>query len=238
MHVVRRYFESFLDVLFPRLCAGCERELLPVSIEKAICTDCLFRIEQTNFHLSPQENASYFKFAGKIPLQGACSCFYFDKAGRMQRIVHALKYHSRALLGNEVGFFYGEMLKQTSWIQSIDVIVPVPLHARRLQERGYNQAERFAAGLSKALHLPVRPDLFYRKTYTRSQTGKQKQARWNNVKTIFTASKKNSQLPKSVLLVDDVITTGSTLEAAARCLLEMGVEKIWIASLAVARSGE
>jgi len=178
-------------------------------------------------------NEAYYKFGGKVSLEGATSFFYFDKYSRLQSIVQALKYESAPQVGVALGEYTGAQLQGSDFIQGVEAIVPVPLHRRKLIQRGYNQAERIAKGLGKALHIPIRTDLIKRVQHTSTQTKKNREQRWKNMQYAFQAAK---ALPPSILLVDDVITTGSTLAACIQALrMERTDIEIRVFSIGIAR---
>lgn len=218
-------------ILFDPSCYACDR-LLNVQ-EKHICFYCLSQIQETGFHLQPRDNELYYRFAGKFPLAGATSLYFYDKAGRFQKIMQALKYQESPRLGTFLGEYLGEMLKESDFLAGTDVILPVPLHWTKLAKRGYNQAELIARGLSKVTGIQTSRKVLYRRRKTQTQARKSGAARWKNVAGAFGV---RGKLPGEILLVDDVVTTGSTLEACARALLEVAPEvQIRIACLGMAR---
>ncbi|MCS7074696.1 MAG: phosphoribosyltransferase family protein [Bacteroidia bacterium] len=224
-------FSWIQDLIFPNSCVGCETEL--VNGENAICRTCLHKIELTNFHTNPKNNPVYRKLAGKVPIAGAFSCFYFDDNGLLQRILHKLKYEELPKIGVELGLFYAEQLNQFDF-SNYKALIPVPLHPAKLRKRGYNQAEQIAYGLSLQLKIPVRTDCLAKITPTESQTKKSRLERWLNVQEVFQSTKQD--LPDTIILVDDVITTGATLEAACQALLTQKPElQILILTIATPR---
>lgn len=207
-------FKDLLNLVFPPVCPSCDTLLNDQ--EKAICWACLADIEQTDFHLDPGNNELFFRFAGKIDLAGAAALFYFDKQGKLKEIIKALKYKNQPYMGTFLGEFYGKMLKGSEMMAGMDRIIPVPLHRSRLISRGYNQSEAFARGLSSSLGISVDSRSLRRLQKTVTQTQKRQDERWDNVRDVFGLSQ---PLGGKVVLVDDVITTGSTLEACIRTLL-------------------
>ncbi|MCI4671940.1 MAG: ComF family protein [Bacteroidia bacterium] len=218
-------------IIFDSSCYACNRTL---SIqERHICYYCLAQIEETGFHHFPQNNELYFRFAGKFPLEGASSLYFYDKAGRFQKIIQALKYKESPQIGSYLGMNYAESLLESSFLDGIREIVPVPLHWTKRARRGYNQAEQIAKGISKISGIPYSIRSLIRKRRTQTQAKKKGDARWRNVSGAFVVKR---DLPDSVLLVDDVVTTGSTLEACAKALINASPNiKIKIASLGMAR---
>jgi ComF family protein len=202
---------DLLSLLFPEDCPGCDQTL--VKGEGAVCTQCLMELGETRFHESPTDNELYYRLAGKVPLAGAMALFYFDKRGRFKRITQALKYGNRPQVGRYLGHYYGEILRGIPQVAGASTLVPVPLHRSRFAERGYNQSEMIAAGLGKALGIPVDTGSLARSAKTRTQTRKSKTERWENVADAFEMRR---PLGGNLILVDDVITTGATLEACIR----------------------
>lgn len=225
-------WKDFLQLFTAHTCLSCENEL--TRQEECVCLSCLSQIPQTGFHLSPKDSELYYRFAGKIPIAGAASLFYFDKAGRLQTILKELKYKELPQVGVFLGKLYGEILKGSEFVADIDALIPVPLHRAKLIKRGYNQAERIAFGMSEVLRIPVMENGINRSRKTLTQTRKSGEARWENVAGAFEVK---VTLPKSVLLIDDVITTGATIEAVIRAFSDAASQpdSIRIASIGMAR---
>lgn len=218
-------------IIFDPSCYACDR-LLTIQ-ERHICLYCLSQIEETHFHLKAVENELYHRFAGKFPLAGATSLYFYDKAGRFQTIMQALKYQESPQIGSFLGAYMGVRLMESPFLDGVDMILPVPLHWTKLAKRGYNQAEMIAKGLAKVTGIPANREILFRRRKTQTQARKTGAARWQNVAHAFGV---RGELPKGILLVDDVVTTGSTLEACARALLEVAPEvQIRIACLGMAR---
>lgn len=220
------------SLFISQACYGCDQEL--TSQETYLCLSCLSQIEQTNFHLRPQDNELYFRMAGRLPLAGATALFFYDKAGRLQRIIKALKYQQQARLGNYLGALLGETLEGSPFLQGVEAIVPVPLHRRKQWKRGYNQSERIADGLASVSGIPVATDLVRRRRFTRAQARQAGTSRWQNVAGAFEGRKAS---PAHVLLLDDMITTGNTLIACAQGLLSgpQPPQRISVVSIGMAR---
>lgn len=222
-----------LNLFFPKSCAGCYAILL--SDEKIICTQCRHEIPLTNHHLIAA-NEVIQKFYGRIPLEFGGALFYFHKKGIVQEMVHLLKYKGHEEISDLVGNWYGTILKDSEVFKEIDFIMPVPLHKKRLRERGYNQVEGFGKALSLQLGIPYENQLLYRKLHTKTQTKKDLLGRANVIDTVFEASFTAVHHDKHFLLIDDVITTGSTLEACSKALLKIPGAKISIACMAMTQS--
>ncbi len=225
------YLADFVSLLFPELCAACRESLM--ANEYLICTSCRFNLPYTNFHLQP-DNIVAQQFWGKIKLEGAYALFYFTKGGKIQNVLHQFKYKGVKQIGNLLGNIAGEQLIKSKVFNSVDLIIPVPLHKKRMWERGYNQSACFAEGLSEKLNAVVENNNLVRVTATETQTHKSRFARFENMQEVFTVKSPEKLVNKHVLLVDDVITTGSTLEACSVQLLKIPGLKLSIATIAYA----
>jgi ComF family protein len=201
--------------------------------EKIICLSCWETLPKTNFHLR-EKNPVAQKFWGKINIQHATSFYYFNKEGRLQQILHALKYRKQFDVGILLGQKMGVDLLYADWIKNIDLIIPIPLSKEKMRTRGYNQSESIALGLSAVLNIPVQINPVLRVKNTASQTNKNIAERMENVKDAFAVQDAEKLKNKHVLLIDDVLTTGATLEACARELLTIENCKISIATIAYA----
>jgi len=226
-----KFFTDFLSLLYPEVCPICGNALLVG--EKILCTVCFYKLPKTNYHLDAN-NPVQELFSGRVNISHAATFLRFSKGGMVQRLIHEFKYKNK----KEIGFFLGELyaneLMQTDWIKSIDYIIPIPLHPLKLKKRGFNQSEVFANGISNFLDIPVRSDLLSRIKFSETQTKKSKYKRWENVKDIFEAPNSEALANKHILLVDDVITTGATIEAASQHLLQIENVRLNVAALAFA----
>jgi ComF family protein len=192
----------------------------------------MLEMPQTNYHLDP-ENALMKRFATRLPVAMISALFRFTKNGRIQHLLHQLKYKNHPEIGVVLGKLYGTKLSTT--LQTpVDIILPVPLHPSRLRRRGYNQSGKFAEGLSLTLSVPYSDDVLSRRVKTNTQTRKSKLQRWQNVNNVFAIRDLEKVAGKHVLLVDDVVTTGATLEACSQMLLEGGCRSLRIACIAEA----
>lgn len=226
-------WKHLLNLFFPKSCAGCDSFLL--SNEKVICTHCRHEIPLTNHH-KIEENEIFQKFYGRIPLEFGSALFYFHKKGIVQELMHKLKYKGQEEIGEVIGNWYSEELKEVEVFKNIDFIIPVPLHKKRLKERGYNQVEKFGRALSSKLEIPFNDQLLYRKLYTKTQTKKDLLGRADVISTVFDVSFTENHHNKHFLLIDDVLTTGSTLEACSRALLKIPNAKISIICMAMSHN--
>ena len=223
--------KSLLHLFYPNLCITCNKSL--VAGENHLCIGCRLLLPETNYHLE-KENAVEKTFWGRIPLERAFSFLYFNKAGHTQQLLHHLKYKGNEELAEYLGVIYGERLIKTIENHKIDGIVAVPLHSLKLRKRGYNQSLAFANGMAKTLQLENLSSVIIRNKDTQTQTKKTRLERWQNVESIFTVIEPQKLNGKHVLLVDDVITTGATLESCAKAIQLENNCLISIASIAYA----
>lgn len=226
-------FESLLNLFFPKSCAGCESFLL--SGENVICTQCRHEVPLTNHH-KIEENEIFQKFYGRIPLEYGSALFYFHKKGIVQEMIHKLKYKGHIEIGATIGEWYAKELKDLEPMKKIDLIIPVPLHRKRLRQRGYNQVEGFGKAISESLSIPYNDEILFRKRHTKTQTKKDLLGRADMISTVFDVNFTEEHLGKHFLLIDDVLTTGSTLESCSRALLKIPNAKISIVCMAMAHS--
>ena len=226
-------FESIINLFFPKVCSGCSSFLL--SNENVICTVCRHEIPLTNHHLNP-ENDAFKKFYGRIPVVHTSALFYFHKKGIVQELIHNLKYKGHEEIGTVLGEWYAEDLKTIDLLQSVDEIIPVPLHRRKLKERGYNQVTAFGTALSSSLNIHYNDTILVRNVYSKTQSKKNLLGRTEGIECTFDVSFTEKDHNKHFLLIDDVITTGSTLEACSRALLKIPGAKISIVCMAMAQS--
>lgn len=199
-----------------------------------MCNYCFVNLPKSHFENDPESELDKV-FYGRIPLQKATSYLLFEKSGKVQRILHSIKYKGNQELGFRMGEWYGQSLKNCNCFSGYDVIIPVPLHIKKLKQRGFNQSEVFAKGLSKSLQIKVNESALIRNEFTSTQTRKSRADRWENVKGVFEVKNPEQLKSKKVLLVDDVITTGATLEACYAALEKAEIDKLGIISLAYAK---
>lgn len=222
---------DFISLLYPRLCFACGNSLF--KHEQVICTHCLFELPKTNFHRFP-DNPLDKVFWGRVPVERTAALYYFSKGGKVQHLVHQLKYKGQKEVGIYMGKLLGVELKSEPGFLTMDKIIPVPLHPRKLKKRGYNQSDQFAIGLAESTGIEMDIKSFVRTIATETQTKKSRFARYENVKEIFKVTAPAELENKHLLLVDDVITTGSTLESCANILLQVPGVRISVASIAYA----
>jgi ComF family protein len=230
-----QFFKSLavdlFQLLFPNLCNGCGQSL--IKTERLLCLNCLFDLPYTDFHLFA-DNRVAKQLWGRIPCNYATAMLYFRKGSRVQQILHNLKYRGKAELGVLLGEMLGSKILLGGIAPAFDVIIPVPLHRKRERIRGYNQSQRIAEGLSAKINVPVINGLLVKLKATSSQTKKGRFNRYENLKAAFSIKDATQLAGKHVLLVDDVVTTGATLEACILVLLAAGSKSISIAAVAYA----
>ena len=226
-------FQSILNLFFPKCCSGCDTILM--ANEKVICTLCRHNIPLTNHHLLV-ENEAYKKFYGRIPVEYASAFLYFHKKGIVQKLIHNLKYKGHEDIGIILGNWYSEELKETILALKADEIIPVPLHSKKLKERGYNQVSTFDQSLSEKLNVKYNDAVLFRKTYSKTQSKKNLLGRTEGIETIFDVHYSPQDHNKHFIIIDDVITTGATLEACGRALLKIPGARISIICMAMAQS--
>ncbi|MEJ7643146.1 MAG: phosphoribosyltransferase family protein [Chryseolinea sp.] len=229
--VVASMLRDFVSLFFPRACVACGDAL--VKGEETICTYCILELPETSHHLNP-DNTLHNRLSPRIPLKHGMACYKFTKNGRVQHLLHALKYKGHDEIGITLGKIYADKIRDSGIHIDFEIIIPVPLHASRLRKRGYNQSAKFAEGLSHVLMIPFSDHVMARKFKTETQTTKSRLSRWENMGDVFIVTRPTEVANKRILLVDDVITTGSTLEACAMELIKAGSRELSIACIAEA----
>lgn len=224
-------FADFFNLMYPNLCMVCGENLL--RNEQHLCLRCLHDIPKTNYHLQ-SDNPIEKRFWGKVPVHRCTAFFFFQKGSPFQKLLHSLKYKGNKEIGQLLGRYAAVDLLDSVDFASIDVVIPVPLHPNKYKIRGYNQSEWIGKGLSEILEVPQDTGTLRRVRENTTQTKKTVFERYENTEGIFELSDFTSLVGKHVLLVDDVLTTGSTLEACVRTLIEIDGVKVSIFTLAVA----
>jgi ComF family protein len=230
--IINELRHGLTHLFYPRLCEGCRKPLLPS--EQVLCIGCGLELPETGY--AADDNETAIRLAGRIPFLHATSLAYFTNEGLLQHLLHGLKYKGRKEIGYYLGKRLGDNLKMTSWASTIDVIIPVPLHKNKKAKRGYNQSLLIAEGIGATLNIPASDDLLLRSRSTDSQTHKSREERISNMEEAFSVTKKGSLTGKHILLCDDVLTTGATLEACALALLKEESIKISVATIGIAIS--
>jgi len=229
MQHLKRLANDLVGLLFPNLCNGCGLSLY--ATEKVICTHCLYDLPYTDFHRYA-DNRVAKQLWGRLPFEAAMAMLYFKKNTKIQNLIHNLKYKGKTEVGYKLGNLMGDKLAGSELYKGIDYIVPVPLHPKKERARGYNQSNCIADGVAEVLGIPVHKNLLVRKKITETQTRKSRFIRYENMLAVFEVNEPGQVVNKHVLLIDDVITTGATLEACGTALINVGINKLSIAGLA------
>ncbi len=222
---------SLRRLFYPRVCVLCHQAL--VKSERQLCLFCQQKLPKSRL-VNPIENPVFNIFKGRIPVDQAGAFLVFRSGGITRQLLHEIKYRDNLDLAVWMGELYAEELIK-SGMNRADFIIPVPLHHRKQKQRGYNQSEAFADGLGTKMHIPVYATALQRRTFTQTQTRKSRWDRWRNVEDVFVVPNPENISGKSIILVDDVVTTGATLEACARALHLAGVQRIDIHTIAYAK---
>ncbi|MFK7979330.1 MAG: ComF family protein [Saprospiraceae bacterium] len=225
------WLTDLFDLFFPHLCLACgENQLQGNAI---LCFACQRKLPSTEMH-AMQENRFTDRFFGRVYLQAGAAMYHFKEGNQVQALIHQLKYKGKSRVGEKLGEDYGKLLIKSPFFSTIDVIVPVPLHPTKERKRGYNQSDYFAMGLAKTMQKPWLKKGLIRTKYGASQTQKTRLERYENVLQSFKVGQLTALKDKHVLLVDDVLTTGATLEACATKILAVPNTKISIVTIAIA----
>lgn len=227
-----RLIEDVFNLFYPRLCLNCGDGL--IRGEDYICTKCLYKLPRTNFH-KQRENIVEQLFWGKVQIEKATAFCYYQKKGILQNLILKIKYHGAKELGFMLGQEFGYDLVDSEF-SKVDMIIPVPLHPKREKRRGYNQSEWIGQGIAKVIDKPVDTKILKRTVYNATQTKKGRFERWINVENIFQVIYPEKIIGKHILLVDDVITTGSTIEACLQAILKHENTKVSVAVIGVAHN--
>jgi ComF family protein len=228
---LKNIFSSTMHLFYPHVCTGCGSDLLEA--DNLLCLKCLHDLPHTNFASLPNNPIEKY-FWGRINLTDAYSQFYFSKAFLIQHLIHQLKYKGDTKIGFYLGEIMGKTMLESNRFSNIDALIPLPLYADKEHKRGYNQATVICNGISSVMNTPVLSNAIIRQHATETQTRKHRTERWENVKDSFKMIKPAELKGKRLLLVDDVITTGATLEACGNVILGASDVKLSIASLAYA----
>lgn len=222
---------ALFHLLYPHHCAGCGSDIL--STDQFLCINCIQDLPHTHFawHAgNPVEKV----FWGRLPISNAMSTFYFSKSSIVQNLIHELKYKGNKSIGKYMGNLIGQSLEQSNRFRNIDALIPLPLFEKKEKQRGYNQAKILCEGIKEVLNASIIEKNVIRKIPTETQTRKGRIQRWENVADTFLILNPEELNGRHVLLVDDVITTGATLEACGAAILKSGNTQLSIATLAMA----
>lgn len=231
---VYRVLSDFISLLFPRLCQCCGEHL--VRNEEVICTGCILDIPLTNFHRDI-DNEMEISFWGRCLVEKAAAWSFYIRGGKTQTLTHRLKYLGITVIGTYLGKHYGRVLLASGFLEGIDIIIPVPLHRSKERKRGFNQSRVIAEGISSVTGILSTPEVLQRSAKTSTQTRKTRVERWENVEGVFRADRLLLKSVNHILLVDDVVTTGATIEACVNAIKRVADVKVSVVSLAFARSG-
>ncbi|NLA24778.1 MAG: ComF family protein [Bacteroidales bacterium] len=228
---IKSLFGDLIFLIYPNSCQVCNNSLMKG--EESICLKCISDMPFTTYH-NNLDNPVNQLFWGKLQVEMATALFFFAKGSKYRNLLHSLKYRHKPEIGVFLGRELGFRIRNSEYFKNIDYLIPVPLHKSRLKERGYNQSTMICRGISDVTEIELYEDAIVRTVATQTQTKKNREERWENVAGKFALPNVESLKNKHVLLVDDVITTGATLEAVAHTLLEVEGLKISIAVLAKA----
>ncbi|NOY47643.1 MAG: ComF family protein [Chlorobi bacterium] len=223
--------KNLLNLFFPKVCYACNNLL--GDNEEYICITCRHNLPVTNYHFENNEAIKKVLY-GRVELELGTALLKFEKKGIVQHLLHNLKYKGHETIGGVLGKWLGNELKTIKAYNTIDVIIPVPLHKRKLRKRGYNQVEKFGVEIAKALDVEYIDTVLLKTTTTKTQVFKKRIARWDNSNEVFTMQNESLIKGKHILLVDDIITTGATIESCATILLKAENVKISVATMAIA----
>lgn len=223
-------FHDFVNLLYPTVCHICEADLL--KNEQILCTSCLHDLPVTRYH-PDNDNPVKKIFYGRVNIVKATALLHFRKKSGVQHLIHDLKYRGHHEIGDYLGKWLGAELAEIKAYREIDIVVPVPLHKTRLRERGYNQVEGFGKAIAKALDAEYRDDILHKVSSTKTQTLKDRISRWGRLEETLAIGNFTNTRNQHILIVDDLVTTGSTLEACAHKLLEIPGVRLSVATMAI-----
>lgn len=216
-------------LFYPSICFGCKKN--EIDANEWLCFQCLRALPYTDFE-NTRNNPVEQLFWGRTPIEFACSSFYYVENTPIQHLIHEVKYKERQQLGRWLGQMMGRQLQRIFQLYQVDMMLPMPLHPKKQQQRGYNQATLLCEGIHEITNCDFAEQLLVRNTYTQTQTKKTRIERWDNVSEVFAINKSEQLINKHIVLVDDVITTGASTEACATTLLNYGASNVSICSLA------
>lgn len=217
------------NILLPKVCFGCNTQI--TRGERILCAVCRHELPLTDYNYTDPNTVDHI-FYGRIPINKAMSFVFFTKNGIVKNLLHYLKYKNQEQIGAFFGDWIGSSLQEEKMLKNVDIVVPIPLHPKKKQKRGYNQVALFAERIAQSINAEYRDDILLKVVNTKSQTKKDRQLRWENAKDIFQLNVQAKKDFTHVLLVDDVITTGATIEAAAQTLFK--IEGICVSVLSIA----
>lgn len=223
--------KKLLNIFFPEVCYSCRAHLSDNEIH--FCTSCRHEFPVTNFHFENRDDVKKILY-GRVKLEHGTALFHFTKKGIVQELLHNLKYRGHETISETLGVWLGEELKSLDAYKDIDLVIPVPLHKTKLRKRGYNQVEKFGQEIAKALKVNYNDNVLKKISASKTQVFKTRLSRWTNRNASFSITKNDALEGKHILLVDDIITTGATIEACANELLKIDNIKLSVATMAIA----
>lgn len=226
---IKTSLHSIAHLFFPQLCLGCGRDT--VQSNEPICIECLYQLPTTNFERI-ENNAVSKTLAGRVPFIQAAALYYFTKQSILQSLIFQLKYKQQPNVGLALGKLMGKKLAESKLYETVDVLMPLPLHPKKLQKRGYNQAQLLCKGVQLVWNKPILHNAVIRQQNTKTQTQKSRINRWKNMEGVFKVKNEQALIGKHVLLIDDVITTGASIEAFYQAVQNISDIKISICTLA------
>ena len=231
MRLIRKVWHEFINLFYSRACPVCGEILLDTDSERCVCMVCRAELQRP---LSPRSSHVMLedRLEGNLDFVHAACAYYFQKDSAVQKLVHMLKYHGREDIGEMLGRDLGRVLLDSGKFSSVDCVVPVPLHKKRLRKRGYNQCEAIARGVSEVTGWRIECEALSRKIYNESQTKMSGEQRWENSAGIFSLDAPDKIAGKNVLVIDDIITTGATMASCCAELSKASGVQLYIASVA------
>jgi len=229
MKTITNLFNSALHLFYPHNCEGCSTDVL--ENDHLLCAKCYATLAETGF-MGKENNPVEKTFYGRLQVEEAGAAYYFTQDSIMQKLIFALKYNGNKDVGLYLGKQLGKQVLQSRRFNNVDILVPLPLNAKRQFKRGYNQAELICNGIADVINKPINTKVVLRSVHTTTQTQQSRMARWQNMKDVFDVDDLQSLEGKHILLVDDVVTTGATLEACGTMLLNIKDVKLSIVTVA------
>ena len=224
---------ALINLFFPKTCYACDAIL--IDNETDICVRCRHELPSTNYHFERPETMKKI-FYGRVHLEAATALFYFHKSGRVQHLLHHLKYKGKEEIGRVFGNWLGAEILESPYFESIDIVIPVPIHSKKLKQRGYNQVALFAQQIAKILNASYVDDVLLKSINTKTQVFQSREARFQSVADSFYTQNLNTIDAQHILLVDDIITTGATVEACALVLNPENKIRLSVATIAITHS--
>jgi ComF family protein len=224
---------AVINLFFPKTCHACDAIL--IDNETDICVRCRHELPLTNYHFERPETVKKI-FYGRVDLEAATALFYFHKSGRVKHLLHHLKYKGKEEIGRVFGNWLGAEILESPYFESIDIVIPVPIHSKKLKQRGYNQVALFAQQIAKILNASYVDDVLLKSINTKTQVFQSREARFQSVADSFYTQNLNTIDTQHLLLVDDIITTGATVEACALVLNPENKIRLSVATIAITHS--